>query len=90
MNQEMTLMIQTMLSNGMSVSQIAKCVSKSEEEIMKWISQPLFMAAFFLATLSGKRRFENYNMNIQNIDNNLVDKNCIRGERKWKKFKMFL
>lgn len=38
MNQEMTLMIQTMLSNGMSVSQIAKCVSKSEEEIMKWIS----------------------------------------------------
>ena len=37
MNQEMTLMIQTMLSNGMSVSQIAKCVSKSEEEIMKWI-----------------------------------------------------
>ena len=40
MNQEMTLMIQTMLSNGMSVSQIAKCVSKSEEEIMKWISQP--------------------------------------------------
>ena len=38
MNQEMTLMIQTMLSNGMSVSQIAKCVSKSEEEIMEWIS----------------------------------------------------
>ena len=38
MNQEMTLMIRTMLSNGMSVSQIAKCVSKSEEEIMKWIS----------------------------------------------------
>ncbi len=38
MNQEMTLMIQTMLSNVMSVSQIAKCVSKSEEEIMKWIS----------------------------------------------------
>lgn len=49
-----------------------------------------FMAAFFLATLSGKRRFENYNMNIYNIDNNLVDKNCIRGERKCKKFKMFL
>lgn len=23
-----------------------------------------FMAAFFLATLSGKKRFENYNMNI--------------------------
>ena len=38
MNQEMTLMIQTMLSNGMSVSQIAKSISKSEEEIMKWIS----------------------------------------------------
>ena len=38
MNQERALMIQAMLSNGMSVSQIAKCVSKSEEEIMKWIS----------------------------------------------------
>ena len=38
MSQEMTLIIQTMLSNGMSVSEIAKCVSKSEEEIMKWIS----------------------------------------------------
>lgn len=38
MNQEMTLMIQTMLSNGMSVSQIVKSISKSEEEIMKWIS----------------------------------------------------
>ena len=38
MNQEMTLMIRTMLSNGMSISEIAKCVSKSEEEIMKWIS----------------------------------------------------
>ena len=38
MNQEMTFMIRTMLSNGMSVSEIAKCVSKSEEEIMKWIS----------------------------------------------------
>ena len=34
MNQERTLMIQTMLSNGMSVSEIAKCVSKSEEEIL--------------------------------------------------------
>ena len=37
MNQEMTLMIRTMLSNGMSVSEIAKCVSKSEEEILKLI-----------------------------------------------------
>ena len=37
MNQERTLMIQTMLSNGMSVSEIAKCVSKSEEEILKLI-----------------------------------------------------
>lgn len=38
MNQERPLMIQVMLSNGMSVSQIAKCVSKSEDEIIKWIS----------------------------------------------------
>ena len=38
MSQEIKQMIQVMLSNGMSVSQIAKCVSKSEEEIMKWIS----------------------------------------------------
>ena len=37
MNQEMTFMIQTMLSNGMSVSEIAKCVSKSEEEILELI-----------------------------------------------------
>ena len=37
MNQEMTLMLQTILSNGMSVSEIAKCVSKSEEEILKLI-----------------------------------------------------
>ena len=37
MNQEMTFIIQTMLSNGMSVSEIAKCVSKSEEEILKLI-----------------------------------------------------
>lgn len=37
MSQEMTLMIQTMLSNGMSVSQIAKCVSKSVEEILELI-----------------------------------------------------
>ena len=37
MNQEMTLMLQTILSNGMSVSEIAKYVSKSEEEIMKLI-----------------------------------------------------
>ena len=34
MSQEIKQMIQVMLSNGMSVSQIAKCVSKSEEEIM--------------------------------------------------------
>jgi len=38
MSQEIKQMIQVMLSNGMSVSQIAKSVSKSEEEIMKWIS----------------------------------------------------
>ena len=31
-------MIETMLSNGMSVSQIAKSVSKSKEEIMNLIS----------------------------------------------------
>ena len=37
LNQERVLMVQMMLKNGMSVSQIAKCVSKSEEEIMKWI-----------------------------------------------------
>ena len=36
-NQEMTFMIQTMLSNGMSVSEIAKCVSKSEKEILELI-----------------------------------------------------
>ena len=38
LNQERVLMVQMMLKNGMSVSQIAKSVSKSEEEIMKWIS----------------------------------------------------
>ena len=38
MNQERPLMIQVMLSNGMSVSQFAKSISKSEDEIMKWIS----------------------------------------------------
>lgn len=38
MSQEIKQMIQVMLSNGMSVSQIAKSISKSEEEIMKWIS----------------------------------------------------
>ena len=38
LNQEIILMVQMMLKNGMSISQIAKCVSKSEEEIMKWIS----------------------------------------------------
>ena len=37
MSQEIKQMIQDMLSNGMSVSQIAKCVSKSEEEILKLI-----------------------------------------------------
>ena len=35
MNQERVLMIQTMLKNGMSVSQIAKCLSKGEEEILE-------------------------------------------------------
>jgi septum formation inhibitor MinC len=38
LNQERILMVKMMLKNGMSISQIAKCVSKSEEEIMKWIS----------------------------------------------------
>ena len=38
MNQERVLMVQMMLKNGTSVSQIAKSISKSEEEIMKWIS----------------------------------------------------
>ena len=38
LNQERILMVQMMLKNGMSIPQIAKCVSKSEEEIMKWIS----------------------------------------------------
>ena len=38
LNQERVLMVQMMLKNGMSVSQIAKSLSKSEEEIMKWIS----------------------------------------------------
>ena len=38
LNQERILMVQMMLKNGMSISEIAKCVSKSEEEIMKWIS----------------------------------------------------
>ena len=38
LNQERVLMVQMMLKNGMSVSQIAKSISKSEEEIMKWIS----------------------------------------------------
>ena len=37
MSQEIKQMIQVMLSNGMNVSQIAKCVSKSEEEIMNLI-----------------------------------------------------
>lgn len=37
LNQEMKKMIETMLSNGMSVSQVAKCVSKSEEEILELI-----------------------------------------------------
>ena len=35
MNQERILMIQTMLKNGMSASQIAKCLSKGEEEILE-------------------------------------------------------
>ena len=37
MSQEIKQMIQVMLSNGMSVSQIAKSVSKSEEEILELI-----------------------------------------------------
>ena len=38
LNQERVLMVQTMLSNGMSISQISKCLSKSEDEIRKLIS----------------------------------------------------
>ena len=37
LNQERVLMVQTMLTNGMSISQIANCLSKSEEEIRKLI-----------------------------------------------------
>ena len=37
LNQERVLMVQMMLKNGMSVSQIAKSVSKSKEEIMNLI-----------------------------------------------------
>ena len=37
MSQEIKQMIQVMLSNGMSASQIAKCVSKREEEILELI-----------------------------------------------------
>lgn len=48
-----------------------------------------FYGGFLISALSGKRRFENYSVNIYIIDNNLVDKNCIRGERKWKKFKTY-
>ena len=47
MNQERVLMIQTMLKNGMSVSQIAKCLSKGEEEILEVLKKPLFKVAFF-------------------------------------------
>lgn len=57
-------MVRTMLSNGMSVSQDAKCLSRSEGKIMKRIFLVVFMTTFFLATLSGKRRFENYSVNI--------------------------
>ena len=45
MNQERVLMIQTMLKNGMSVSQIAKCLSKGEEEILEVLKKPLFKVA---------------------------------------------
>ena len=37
LNQERILMVQMMLKNGMSVSQIAKSISKSEEEILELI-----------------------------------------------------
>ena len=37
LNQERVLMVQMMLKNGMSVSQIAKSLSKSEEEILELI-----------------------------------------------------
>lgn len=41
-------MIETMLSNGMSVSQIVKSVSKSEEEIMNLIlKSPLWWLFLF-------------------------------------------
>ena len=89
MNQEMTLMLQTILSNGMSVSEIAKCVSKSEEEILELICQPPLWW-LFVSTLSGKRRFDKYFINNYYLVNNLVDKNCIQGERKWKKFNLYL
>ena len=48
LNQERVLMVQMMLKNGMSVSQIAKSISKSEEEIKKWISQPLLWWLFII------------------------------------------
>lgn len=53
-----------MLSNGMSVSQVAKCLSRSEGKNHEKDFLVVFMTTFFLATLSGKRRFENYSVNI--------------------------
>lgn len=46
LNQERVLMVQMMLKNGMSVSQIAKSISKSEEEI-KMDIVATFMVAFY-------------------------------------------
>ncbi len=57
-------MVRTMLSNGMSVSQVAKCLSRSEGKNHEKDFLVVFMTTFFLATLSGKRRFENYSVNI--------------------------
>lgn len=46
-------MIETMLSNGMSVSKVAKCLSRSEGKIMKRIFSRLY-DDFFISALSGK------------------------------------
>lgn len=46
LNQERVLMVQMMLKNGMSVSQIAKSISNSEEEI-KMDIVATFMVAFY-------------------------------------------
>lgn len=57
-------MIETMLSNGMSVSKVAKCLSRSEGKNHEKDFLVVFMTTFFISALSGKRRFENYSVNI--------------------------